>query len=151
MCLICDQPVEPFISFGKMPIANGFLTQQEFEHEFFFELKVGYCQTCGMVQLTELIDPSKLSHENYAYFSSISQRMKVHFQDFAQLVIQSHLSQENPFVVDIGSNDGIMLKHFAAAGIRHLGVEPSANVAEVARANGINTVCRFFNEQAGKD
>lgn len=151
MCLICGKPVEPFISFGRMPIANGFLTRQEFEHEFFFELKVGYCQNCGMVQLTELIDPSKLFHENYAYFSSISQRMKVHFREFAELVIQRHLSQDNPFVVEIGSNDGIMLRHFADAGIRHLGVEPSANVAEVAMANGINTVCRFFSEQAGKD
>src|SRR6476659_6943051 len=141
MCLICGKPVEPFISFGRMPIANGFLTRQEFEHEFFFELRAGYCQNCAMVKLTELIDPSKLFHENYAYFSSISQRMKVHFREFAEMVIQHHLSQDNPFVVEIGSNDGIMLRHFADVGIHHLGVEPSANVAEVARANGINTVC----------
>ena len=56
----------------------------------------------------------------------------------------------DPFVVEIGSNDGIMLRHFAAAGIRHLGVEPSANVAEVASAKGVSTIWRFFDEQLAR-
>lgn len=151
MCLICGQPVASFISFGRMPIANGFLSPEQFDKEFFFELKVGFCSNCGMVQLTELVDPTQLFHENYAYFSSISQRMKFHFKEFAESIMKKHLTGENPFVVEIGSNDGIMLGHFAEAGMRHLGVEPSANVAEAATAKGINTVCRFFNEETGLD
>lgn len=134
-----------------MPIANGFLSPDQFQSEFFFELKVGFCANCGMVQLTELVDPSQLFHENYAYFSSISKRMSSHFQAFAQDVIANHLRDGDPFVVEIGSNDGIMLQHYAAAGLRHLGVEPSANVAEAAVSKGINTICQFFNEQTAKD
>lgn len=150
-CLICNQPIEPFMSFGKMPIANGFLSPDDFSKERFFDLKVGFCQNCSMVQLTELVDPGILFHENYAYFSSISKRMSRHFKEFAEAVIQTYLPGESPFVVEIGSNDGIMLRNFSSAGIRHLGVEPSANVAKVAEENGVNTVCRFFGEQAGKD
>ena len=150
-CLICKAPIQPFISFGKMPIANGFLLKEEFSKEFFFELKAGYCNQCHMVQLTELVDPSLLFHDNYAYFSSISVRMAKHFKEFSEMVRSEYLPDRDPFVVEIGSNDGIMLQHFAQAGNRHLGIEPSSNVAAVAMAKGINTTVRFFNEDAGKE
>ena len=74
-CLICKSPVEAFVSFGRMPIANGFLTPNQFSVEPFFELAIGYCDQCKMVQLTELVDPEKMFHENYAFFSSTSSRM----------------------------------------------------------------------------
>ncbi|REJ67940.1 MAG: class I SAM-dependent methyltransferase [Planctomycetota bacterium] len=144
-CLLCDAAIEPFISFGKMPIANGFLQPKQFASEYFFELKVGVCEACGMVQLTERVDPEQLFHDNYAYFSSISTRMAAHFEQFAADVKSRYLVDEDPLVVEIGSNDGILLRHFAHAGVRHLGVEPSANVGEVARADGINTLCEFFD------
>ncbi len=149
-CLACKKPVDTFINFGKMPIANGFLTPPEFQNEFFFELKTGYCPACHMVQLTEFVDPSKLFHENYAYFSSISTRMADHFKQFASWLRETYVSPEKPFVVELGSNDGIMLKHIAAARIPHLGVEPSANVAQVARNNGVNTLSEFFNEETAR-
>jgi len=146
-CLVCGENVEPFISFGRMPIANGFLSQDEIPEEYFFELKAGFCEHCLMVQLTELVQQEKMFHENYAFFSSTSLRMAQHFQSFAEYVQSHYLSLENPFVVEIGSNDGIMLQHFAGKGIRHLGIEPSANVAEVARDRGVNTISRFFDER----
>ena len=134
-----------------MPIANGFLLPENFSKELFFDLNVGHCQKCYMVQLTELVDPSKLFHENYAYFSSISMRMAQHFKQFADYVQDHYLTSENPFVVEIGSNDGIMLQNFMQMGIRHLGVEPSTNVAKAAIAKGVNTVIRFFNEETGAE
>lgn len=139
------------MSFGKMPIANGFLTPNQYTEEYFFELKVGFCPKCTMVQLTEQVDRERMFHDEYAFFSSTSMRMAAHFKEFAQLVIRTYLNEPNPFVVEIGSNDGIMLQNFAAAGIRHLGIEPSANVAEVARAKGINTVCKFFDENMARE
>ena len=150
-CLICDSPIEPFMSFGRMPVANGFLLPREFDREFFFDLQVGHCAQCHMVQLTKLVDPTQLFHESYAYFSSISVRMTQHFKEFADMVRQTYLPADDPFVVEIGSNDGIMLQDFAQAGIRHLGIEPSANVAQAAIDKGVRTVIRFFNEQTGKD
>ena len=143
-CLICGSSVETFMSFGKMPIANAFLTPNDFANEYFFELKVGFCSNCTMVQLTELIEREKLFHEHYAYFSSISLRMAQHFEEFATHVKENYLISPNPFVVEIGSNDGIMLRHFASNHIRHLGVEPSGNVAQAAIDRGVNTICKFF-------
>jgi methylation protein EvaC len=145
-CLICNTPIEPFMSFGRMPIANGFLTPDQFEDEFFFDLQVAFCMDCGMVQLTEQVEPQKMFHENYAFFSSTSTRMAAHFEQLADHVRANHLQSPDPFVVEIGSNDGIMLRHFANASIRHLGIEPSLNVAQVAMDKGIQTVCRFFDK-----
>lgn len=150
-CIVCGSPIEPFMSFGKMPIANGFLAREQFATEYFFELKVGFCNRCTMVQLTEQVDREKMFHDEYAFFSSTSTRMAAHFKEFATTVIQKYLPDADPFVVEIGSNDGIMLQNFAAANIRHLGIEPSANVAEVARAKGITTICKFFDEELARD
>lgn len=149
-CLVCSAQIEPFISFGKMPIANGFLTPEQYSEEHFFELATAFCPQCKMVQLTELVDERKMFHENYAFFSSTSVRMAEHFQRFAESVMKEYLDPSDPFVVEIGSNDGIMLQNFARAGVRHLGIEPSANVAEVARGKGIRTISDFFNEDLAR-
>jgi len=146
-CLICEHPITPFLSFGKMPIANGFLVPEQFADEYFFELKVAFCEQCRMMQLAELVERERMFHENYAFFSSTSVRMATHFEKFAEYVRSTYLNDPDPFVVEIGSNDGIMLQNFARLGIRHLGIEPSANVAQVARDRGIQTVCRFFDEE----
>lgn len=146
-CRICQTQYEPFISFGKMPIANGFLTQEQFSDEYFFDLKTGFCPQCHMVQIVKQPDRTKMFHENYAFYSSTSTRMASHFKRFAESVLEDYLKSADPFVVEIGSNDGIILQHFASAGIRHLGIEPSANVAKVAMDRGIQTICEFFDEQ----
>lgn len=149
-CRICKSSYEPFISFGKMPIANGFLRSEEFGREYFFELATGFCSKCGMVQLIEQPDRDMMFHENYAFFSSTSAYMQQHFREFAELVMKDIGQKSNPFVVEIGSNDGIMLQNFAKAKIRHLGIEPSANVAKVAINNGVNTISEFFDENLAK-
>jgi methylation protein EvaC len=149
-CLICETSIEPFLDFGRMPIANGFLTPDQFDDEYFFNLRVAHCPRCSMVQLTELVDRSRMFHENYAFFSSTSAWMQRHFEEFASFVREHYLASDDPFVVEIGSNDGIMLRNFAGRGIRHLGIEPSANVAEVARAKGVNTICEFFDENLAR-
>lgn len=150
-CLICERPLEPFLSFGKMPIANGFLAPAQFPDEYFFELKVAFCEHCRMMQLAELVERERMFHENYAFFSSTSVRMAAHFQEFAEYLRGAYLEDADPFVVEIGSNDGIMLQHFKRAGIRHLGIEPSANVAQVARDKGISTICSFFDEKLAEE
>lgn len=134
-----------------MPIANGFLAKEEFGREYFFELRAGFCPKCKMVQLLEQPDREQMFHENYAFFSSTSSRMAVHFKEFADFVKSCYLKDKDPFVVEIGSNDGIMLKNFIETGVRHLGIEPSANVAEVASGKGINTICKFFDENVARE
>jgi methylation protein EvaC len=146
-CLICSSPIERFMSFGKMPIANGFLGKEEFINEYFFELSIAFCEKCGMVQLMEQPAREKMFNENYAFFSGTSMAMAIHFKEYADHVMSNYLPQDDPFVVEIGSNDGIMLQYFKERNIRHLGVEPSANVAQVAEKKGINTISQFFDEK----
>jgi len=136
------------MSFGRMPIANGFLTAAELPDEYFYELAPAVCSRCGMFQLIEQPAPERMFHTQYAFYSATSRHMQGHFERFAHAVMAGPLAgRSDPFVVEIGSNDGSMLRHFAAAGIRHLGIEPSANVADAARAVGIETLTAFFDEE----
>jgi methylation protein EvaC len=144
-CLVCRGELHCIISFGRMPIANGFLEPRDFADEHFFDLAAGFCTRCTMVQLVERVEPEKLFHDQYAFYSSTSVRMAAHFREFAHEVKTRYLTDRDPLVVEIGSNDGILLQHFADAGLRHLGVEPSANVAEAARQRGVETTCEFFD------
>jgi methylation protein EvaC len=134
------------MSFGKMPIANGFLKPDQVKDEYFFELAPAFCEKCGMLQLIDQPDAKQMFHENYAFYSSTSKYMQTHFKAFAELAMSRYINDPNQaFVAEIGSNDGIMLRNFKAAGIKHLGIEPSTNVADVARSQGINTISEFFN------
>ena len=149
-CLICNEKINPFISYGDMPIANGFLEKEKFKAEYYFHMQVAHCSNCNMVQLIDTPDRDLMFNENYAFFSGTSQAMKEHFKNFATLVKNQYLNNDDPFVVEIGSNDGIMLENFKEWGIRHLGCEPSENVAKVAKEKGINTIVEFFNEDLAK-
>jgi methylation protein EvaC len=149
-CLICEAQIEPFISFGRMPIANGFLSRNEFAKEYFFDLQAAFCPQCKMAQLVEQPRREMMFHENYAFFSSTSKRMAAHFKAFADDVRVAYLAGPDPFVVEMGSNDGIMLQHFQKAGVRHLGIEPSANVAQEAIRKGIRTISEFFDEKLAR-
>lgn len=144
-CLICETQIQPFMSYGKMPLGNGFLLPEHYTKEYFFKMEVAFCDHCKMFQLTQQPDQEQMFHENYAFFSGTSVFMAKHFQEFAEDVIKNYLHSD-PFVVELGSNDGIMLKNFADRGIQHLGVEPSNNVAEAARKKGIECITEFFNE-----
>lgn len=146
-CLICNYVIDPFMSFGRMPIANGFLASEQFTQEYFFGMEVAFCEKCKMVQLVEQPARERMFNENYAFFSGTSGAMAVHFKEFADHVMSDYLPSDNSFVVEIGSNDGIMLQHFKDKNIRHLGVEPSANVAQVAQKKGVNTISEFFDEK----
>ncbi len=148
-CLVCGTKVKEFMNFGKMPIANGFITEANYGKEEFFDLKVGYCPKCHMVQLTSLVEKEKMFNENYAFFSSTSKRMEVHFKEMAYWMMENYLGDDS-FVVEIGSNDGIMLQNFAKENIKHVGVEPSANVAEVAKGKGLNTLNSFFDKETAE-
>src|SRR3989442_1527841 len=146
-CRICNSSVHAFMSFGRMPIANGFLLPSEIDTEYFFELAPAFCEKCGIFQILEQPAPEKMFHGSYAFHSSTSRYMQLHFKSFAGSVMESFLKgRHDAFAVEIGSNDGIMLRHLKEAGYRHLGIEPSVNVADIARAKGIQTISEFFNK-----
>jgi methylation protein EvaC len=135
------------MTFGQMPIANGFLTRDQIADEYYFELAPSFCNHCRMFQIIDQPALQKMFHENYAFRSSTSRYMQFHFRHFSELVMDRYLAgRSDPFVVELGSNDGIMLQNFKNRGHRHLGIEPSNNVADVAREQGIETLTAFFDE-----
>lgn len=145
-CRICSTKTIKVISFGKMPIANGF-TKKPSKKEFVFTLGINFCPKCKMVQLSETVPPEKMFHDHYQFFSSLSKGMGDHFKKQALKITKIIEGKEKPFVVEIGSNDGIMLKHIAAKKIKHLGIEPSKNVAELSKKVGVNAKSVFFGKK----
>ena len=75
------------MSFGKMPLANGFLPKNKFYNEYFFELKIAICSKCNMFQLIDQPEPKQMFNSNYAFFSGTSNFMAKHFQNFSEYVI----------------------------------------------------------------
>lgn len=146
-CKISGKPLSKVIDFGKQPLGNGFLEPIDLKGEYFFPMEIGFSEVSMMFQLIKQPEPEKMFHDHYAFYSSTSSFMGQHFKEFANQVIESdYLAKEDPFVVELGCNDGIMLKNFAEKGIRHLGIEPSLNVAQEANKHGVRTNSEFFSE-----
>jgi SAM-dependent methyltransferase len=146
-CRITGEPLLKVLDLGRQPLGNGFLLPEQFPEEYFYPMEVGFAEKSMMFQLVEQPAPEQMFHEQYAFYSSTSRVMERHFGEFAHNVMASgYLSKEKPFVVELGCNDGIMLKHFAQENMHHLGIEPSLNVAKVANAQGIRTLSEFFSE-----
>jgi len=148
-CKICNQDsLAKFISFGKMPVANAYVKKPT-DLEYSYEMEVGFCKNCKMVQLINIVPynkyiiPDETGKTHYAFFSSTSKFMEKHFEEIAREIEQKFLDQDSR-VLEIGSNDGIFLKNFKNHQI--IGVEPSQNVAELAINKGIPTTTEFFTK-----
>ncbi|MEI5034643.1 class I SAM-dependent methyltransferase [Streptomyces sp. S1A(2023)] len=150
-CRICGGRVRAFFDFGRQPLSDHFPTEEEVDQEFFFRLAAGMCAECTMVQLLEEVPRDRMFRYDYPYRSSGSEYMREHFRDTARRLIETELSGPDPFCVEIGSNDGVMLRTVRDAGIRHLGVEPSGAVAEVSRAKGVQVRTAFFEEATARE
>ena len=146
-CKILGTPLTPFMSFGKMPIANGFLKRKDFKKEFFFDLEVSFSEQCSLFQLTDHPTPNQLFNNNYPFFTSSSEFMKLHFAKFAKFLKKNYL-KNNSKIIEIGSNDGTFLSNFKNDNLQFVGFEPSGNVAKLANKLGVKTINSFFNKNA---
>ncbi|NSL75903.1 MAG: methyltransferase domain-containing protein, partial [Thaumarchaeota archaeon] len=133
-----------FISLNKQPPANAFLKDDDFQKEISYSLDVTCCKNCLLVQLTdESYIPRDKLFLDYAYASSISGGLRKHFTDLAVKI----KSEFNPkLVVDIGSNDGVLLKPLLELGCESVGVEPARNLAKQANDKGLETICSYFDK-----
>lgn len=152
LCRVSNTPLIEIINFGFQPLGNGFIDQGDTaKNEFFYPMTIGFSEVSKMFQLMEQPSPEKMFHDHYAFYSSSSKFMEIHFKKFAEELINSeYLKQKDPFIVELGCNDGIMLKNFSKKGFRHLGIEPSLNVAKEANNEGVRTISEFFSESLAK-
>ena len=146
-CKVTGKKIDPFMSFGRMPIANGFLNKDRFNDEFFFEMEVGFSDDLSLFQLNDHPKPTMMFNENYPFFTGSSQQMKLHFKNYANWIKKYHPNTIKN-IIEIGSNDGTFLKNFNSNDYNTLGFEPSDNVAERASKGGVNTINEFFNKNS---
>jgi SAM-dependent methyltransferase len=139
------------VDLGVQPLANSYLELADLgKAEAFYPLCVFVCGECLLVQLPEEEKPEAI-FSDYAYFSSYSESWLRHAEAYAGAMIERFGFGPGHQVVEIASNDGYLLRWFAARGVPVLGVEPAGNVAEAAQAAGIPTVVRFFGEATARE
>lgn len=147
-CRFClNKKLKQIINLGNQPAANAFLIKKQLKlKEYFFPLKVNFCSKCGLLQLSHVVSPNYL-FRNYVYVSSTSPVFVAHFEQYAKSVYEKFKLNRNSLVVDIGSNDGILLKPFKELGVRVLGVDPAKKIAAEATRNGIPTLPEYFDQR----
>jgi SAM-dependent methyltransferase len=144
-CRICGSRTESFLSLGETALANSYLSKEQFgKDEPKFPLELSFCNACKVVQLNCTVPP-ELMFRHYLYVTSTSNTFRQHFTQYAEDVAKEFKLNEKSLVVDIGSNDGLLLKGFRKFGVKTIGVEPASNVAKIAEENGIETINEFFN------
>ena len=146
-CMVCgSENLETLLALGKSPLANNLLEESEDDFES-YPLEVCYCQECFNTQLSFNVDPKKM-FSNYLYKSSTAEDLVNHFNKASKEYIKNFKLNENSFVVDIGSNDGIGLKYFIKNNIKALGVEPAKNLSKLSNDNGVKTINAYFNNDS---
>jgi SAM-dependent methyltransferase len=134
------------LDLGVQPLANNLLRPEDLaKPEPKFPLRLAVCRACWLLQITDLVPPVDLFSE-YLYFSSFSALMLRHAREAAQRYASEFQLGKDSLVVEIASNDGYLLKNFVAAGVPCLGIEPAANIAKVAREQGVETLVEFFGQ-----
>jgi 2-polyprenyl-3-methyl-5-hydroxy-6-metoxy-1,4-benzoquinol methylase len=145
-CRFCGAPLSRvFADLGMSPLANSYLRKEQLRQmEPYYPLDAYVCDKCFLVQLDMYEVPTKIFTE-YAYFSSFSSYWLQHCSEYTEMMIDRFQLDTSKLILEIGSNDGHLLKYFIEKNIPVLGIDPAANVADAAKSDGVPTLVRFFN------
>lgn len=153
-CRFCHAPLtQDFLDLGRQPLANAYLTPTQLQAgtEKAWPLRTRVCGACFLVQADDPVGADEIFDEGYAYFSSYSPSWVAHAKRYAETMIARFGLGPQSLVIEVASNDGYLLQHFAAQGVPVLGVEPAANTAQAAIAKGVPTEVAFFNAGTAAD
>ena len=143
--------VRTFLDLGEQPHCNRLVPAAlAGQPEARYPLRVGFCTACTLVQIDHTI-PKESMFSDYPYVSGTTRTLVEHFRESAERLADTYGLTPADLVVDIGSNDGTWLRQYQPRGIRVLGVDPAANVVALARAAGVPSLDRFFNEETAAD
>lgn len=152
-CILCYSPLNdnPILSLTSTPPANEFVSKEQLSFiQEAHPLNLYNCSECHHVQLSENVDDHKL-FSNYVYVSGTSKVFQQHFETYANQMVTKFNLKKKDFVIDVGSNDGTLLKYFKKLGVKVLGIDPAKEIAKVANENGIKTICDFFSGKSSED
>lgn len=145
-CRLCASvDLRLVLSLSPTPLANHFVTAaQRGVPQPSFPLNVHLCESCGHVQLRDVVDPQILFRD-YVYVSSTSPVFVDHFHRYAEAMIEKTNMSKGSLVVEIGSNDGTLLRFFQESGMQVLGIDPAVEIAHKATQSGVPTLPEFFD------
>ena len=148
LCRHCHKPLQHVVlDLGAAPPSNAYLKPEDLKRpEMYFPLKLYVCDHCWLVQTHDFACADELFTEDYAYFSSVSQSWLQHAAEYCLMIRKRLDLNTSSFVVEIGSNDGYLLKNFVAGEIPCLGIEPTDSTADAAEQSGIPVLRRFFGK-----
>jgi len=151
-CRFCDAPLsQTFVNLGMSPLCQTQIPPEKLNHyEPFYPLHAYVCNQCFLVQLDEYVAPDQIFSDQYPYFSSYSDSWVEHARRYCEHMQADHDIDKTSFVVELASNDGYLLQHFAKVDVPVLGIEPTANTAAAARKKGIETEVAFFGVETAE-
>ncbi len=140
-CRLCDGTnVELVVKLEPIPLSEQYATSSQLARETaVYPVDLYMCMDCGHVQQLDVIDSQSL-WEGYTYYSGQAKGMVEHFEQVSAKIINTYQPPGNALVVDVGSNDGSLLRPFKKAGYRVLGVDPAKEIARQATRSGIETI-----------
>ena len=145
-CQICRAVTKPGLDVGPQPVGDLVLSPAQLNQpETFYPMQLHHCPSCGLTQLGYIVDP-RVVYRNFPFVSGTTITATRHLQSLPpQLVKMAGLTSES-LAVDIGSNDGTLLKGYIPFGVKVLGVDPAGDPGRIAREQGIPTMHAFFDD-----
>jgi SAM-dependent methyltransferase len=142
VCRACSEgPVRPFFDLGEQPLAGGFLAGAEaIASERRYPLVVSVCENCALVQISQPVDPEVL-FQDYSFKTGTIHGLVRHFDAYAEWLVERFAPKA---VVEFGANDGTLVAALSERGVRAVGVDLSANVTEMGRAEGRDLITGAF-------
>jgi SAM-dependent methyltransferase len=149
ICASCgNTKLSPVIDFGVVALAGAFLKPSQFASEKKYPLRVVFCPACFLLQVEEHVPPEEIFDGNYFYFSSKIETLKKHFELSAKELVERFVDKEKSLIVEIGCNDGVLLKPLHKQGCKKLiGVDPSTNILSSMDGSSFILMNRFFSEE----
>ncbi len=143
-CLLCDSSrLQLALPLAPTPIGNDYVSSACQQQEY-YSLNLFLCADCGNVQIEDVVDP-ELLFRSYTYSTAHSLGLVEHFRTYAAEMTRRLETPRGSLAIDIGSNDGSLLRAFKELGMRVLGVDPATEIAKRVTAEGLETVPEFFS------